>query len=219
MEPAPLSTAVDAAELQELHARWGAFPVETHALQVAHPFLSGDHQLLTANGRRAEICYVLHEGDPQAGLLFQAKSYYPAGIFRLPTGGVHVGEGVEETLAREVEEETGLRVGAAGAQSVQVERLLGVLVYAMEHSTLGAQPFATYAWLVRKQPGAPLAPQDDGESISGWQWTPAVALAQKAALLAAVGGRSDGAAAPWADWGRFRALIHTFVADRLRPAG
>lgn len=214
MNPAALTTAVDPAELLELRARWGDFPVEQVALAVTPPFLTGNHQLLTSRGRRAEICYVLHEGDAQAGVLLHIKSYYPQGAFRLPTGGIQVGEGVEATLAREIEEETGLCVGATGALGVQVERLLGVLDYTMQHSTLGAQRFATYCFLVRKQPGAPLAPQDEDESIAGWQWLPARDLEQAAACLAAVGAHPDGA--EWAEWGRFRALGHAFVARLLR---
>ncbi len=214
MNPSALTTAIDPVELLELRARWGDFAAETVALAVTPPFLTGNHQLLTSSGRRAEICYVLHEGDAQAGVLLHIKSYYPQGAFRLPTGGIQAGEGVAATLAREIEEETGLCVGAAGPLGVQVERLLGVLDYDVQHSTLGAQRFATYFFLARKQPGAPLASQDEDESIAGWQWLPARELEQAAARLAAVGAHPDGAA--WADWGRFRALGHAFVARLLR---
>jgi hypothetical protein len=57
------------------------------------PFLTGENQLLAADGRRARICYVLHCGDPAAGVLLHQQNLLPAeGVYRLPTGGIHTGE-------------------------------------------------------------------------------------------------------------------------------
>jgi hypothetical protein len=64
-----LLDSLDSGELAALEARWGAFPVDHHVLTVAHPFLSGDHQQLVSDRRRAEVCYVMHRGDPAAGVL------------------------------------------------------------------------------------------------------------------------------------------------------
>lgn len=166
--------------------------------------------MLTSARRRAEICYVMHRGDPAEGVLLHIKTFYPEGAYRLPTGGVHIGETVLDTLAREIFEETGLTIGA-GENDVQVERLLGVLVYDLRHAVLGATPFATYHFLVRMPPGATLTPQDPDESIGGWLWRPAPELLAVAETLDAVYLRSQ----QWADWGRFRALSHRFVAERL----
>jgi len=207
-----LSLAIDPEEIGVLQACWPAAVREDATLDVAHPFLTGEHQLLTANGRRAEICYIMHQGDPAAGVLLHIKTFYPAGAYRLPTGGIHVGEAVLDTLRREIFEETGLHVGD-GEGEVHVERLLGVLTYAMHHPTLGVAPFATYHFLVRMPAGAVLTPQDPEESIGGWQWRPACELNAVAAVLDAVHLRS----AEWGDWGRFRALSHRFAAERLCP--
>lgn len=206
-----LSLSVDSEEITVLQRRWPDAVLESTALTVAHPFLTGDHQLLTANGRRAEICYVMHRGDPAGGVLLHIKTFYPEGAYRLPTGGIHVGEAVLATLQREIYEETGLTVGEATGE-VYVERLLGVLTYDLQHRTLGAAPFATYYFLVRMPVDAPLTPQDPEESIGGWQWRPARELDAVADMLEAVHLRSD----EWGDWGRFRALSHRFVAARLR---
>lgn len=167
-----LSLAIDPEEIAVLQNRWHNAVVETATLAVAHPFLTGDHQLLTANGRRAEICYVMHRGAPADGVLLHIKTFYPEGAYRLPTGGVHVGEAVLATLKREVYEETGLTVGEENGQ-VHVERFLGVLAYELQHRTLGAASFATYHFLVQMPAGALLIPQDPEESIGGWQWRPA----------------------------------------------
>lgn len=202
--------SVDPEELAALRARWGNVPLEEAALQVAHPFLTGDHQMLVSAGRRAEICYVMHRGDPAEGVLLHIKTFYPPGAFRLPTGGIHTGEAVAETLAREIFEETGLTVGD-GTDWVQVQRFLGILAYTLSHPELGAAPFATYHFLVRMPDGATLAPQDPEESIGGWEWRPASQLGAIADRLEKVGQES----AAWADWGRFRALSHRFVARQL----
>ena len=202
--------SVEPEEVAGLRRRWGDAPMEQATLDVAHPFLTGDHQMLVSDGRRAEICYVMHRGDPAAGVLLHIKTFYPAGAFRLPTGGIHTGEAVAEALAREIFEETGLTVGDADG-TVRVERFLGVIAYALRHPELGTASFATYHFLVRMPDGAELVPQDAEESIGGWEWWPAAELGAIADRLEQVGGRS----AVWADWGRFRALSHRFVARQL----
>ena len=202
--------AVEETELAALTAEWGEAPHLHFSLDVKPPFLSGNHQTLASNGRRAEICYVMHRGDPAQGLLLHIKAFYPDGGFRLPTGGIHMGEGVYETLVREIDEETGLQVGP-GEEEVRVERFLGVISYDLHHSELGVREFATYHFLVCMPPDATLNPQDADEQIAGWQWRPPSEMNAVAATLEDVGASDPG----WADWGRFRALSHRFVATAL----
>ena len=116
-----LQHPVEPDELNAIQRRFGAVTVEHATLTVADPFLTGEHQMLTSDGRRAEICYVMHRGDPADGVLLHIKRFYPEGAFRLPTGGIHLGEAVIETLSREIYEETGLTVGD-GPAHVVVER-------------------------------------------------------------------------------------------------
>jgi 8-oxo-dGTP pyrophosphatase MutT (NUDIX family) len=205
----PLEIALDDVELAQLARVWGPPVLQRTCLTVDDPFLTGEHQLLT-RGRRAEICYVMHRGRPHDGLLLHIKTFYPEGAFRLPTGGVEMGEGVVDTLGREIYEETGLTVGD-GKANVQVERLLGILDYDLRHRQLGAVRFATYHFLVRMPDGAVLDPQDEDESIGGWEWCPPAALLKVAKVLEDVHLRST----IWADWGHFRALSHRFVAEQL----
>lgn len=205
-----LLDAIDAEELKWLYKRWGAFPVEQATLDVADPFLSGEHQQLASNGRRAEICYVLHRGDPMQGILLYSKTFYPEGMYRLPTGGVHDGERVLDTLVREIFEETGLRVGVGEGQPY-IERCLGVLNYELRHATLGAISFATYHFLVRIPFYAEIMPQDPEESICSWQWRPATELHLVADKLM----MTHRISREWADWGRYRALSHRFIARHL----
>ncbi len=205
-----LDRSIDPLELVELTQQWDVPPLRHCTLTVDDPFLTGENQLLTKNGRRAEICYVMHRGDPAAGLLLHIKTFYPAGAYRLPTGGIQVGERVLHALAREVWEETGLPLGSEQGQ-VHLDRLLGVLAYDLQHRQLGPVEFATYFFLVQMPPAAELHPLDADEHIGGWDWCTPAALARVAAVLDSVYLRSS----IWADWGHFRAAGHRFVAELL----
>lgn len=211
MPTAAYQTAVDASEFDALQRQWGAFPLETRRLVVDDPFLTGENQRLVSDGRRAEICYIMHRGRVADGLLLHIKTFYPSGAYRLPTGGIHQGEQVMETLAREIEEETGLTVGA-GTEQVQVQRCLGVVRYEMEHRTLGQSfPFATYHFLVQMPRDGVIVTLDPEEHIGGWEWRKAGELTAVADYLERVSGSTP----VWGDWGRFRALSHRFVAHQL----
>ena len=202
--------SVDAAEVAQLVQAWGTSPQERHRLTVDHPFLTGNHQRLVSDGRRAEICYVMHQGNPVDGVLLHTKTIYPQGAFRLPTGGIHQGEMVMETLTREIFEETGLTVGE-GADEVRIDRWLGLQALQFQHTTLGECTFATYFFLVQMPQNGELNPQDPDEKIGGWQWRPAHELSLVAETLEQVGH----VAPEWGDWGRFRALAHRFVGARI----
>ncbi len=205
-----LSDAVDRAELATLDAEWGLLAREHHELIVDHPFLSGPQQQLTNDPRRAEICYVMHQGDPADGLLLHIKTIYPEGAFRLPTGGIHRGDSVFDTLEREIFEETGLETGLEDTQ-VQVERLLGVVSYCFQHKDLGDISFATYPFLVRMPRGAVLEPQDPDEMIADWRWQSRSELNSVADYLENIAAVDP----KWRDWGRYRSIIHRFVADSI----
>ncbi len=205
-----LTKSVDAAELADLISDWGEIPREHHELSVDHPFLSGPQQRLTSDGRRAEICYVMHRGNPADGVLLHIKTIYPDGAFRLPTGGIHQGDSVLDTLGREIFEETGLKIGEA-VNRVHVERLLGVISYRFRHRDLGEIDFATYPFLVQMPDGAELDPQDPEEMIAGWRWQAVRELDSVADYLENVVDIDP----VWRDWGIYRALIHRFVAGAI----
>lgn len=206
-----LTDSLDHEELALLAQRWGDALSEHHLLSVDHPFLTGINQKITQNKRRAEICYVMHRGDHSEGVLLHTKTYYPQGAFRLPTGGINQGEMVEETLAREIFEETGMTVGT-DADHVVVERYLGHVAYEFEHPQISQRSsFATYHFLVQMPQDGELIPQDEEEEIAGWEWCPVARLADVAEQLASIRKQDD----EWADWGRFRALSHRFVLAQL----
>src|SRR3954454_11677714 len=63
---------------------------------------------LTMTDRYGEVCMVVRR--PNGKLITAKKTFYPAGAFRLLTGGVEHGELIAAALLREVAEETGLDV-------------------------------------------------------------------------------------------------------------
>jgi 8-oxo-dGTP pyrophosphatase MutT (NUDIX family) len=205
-----LDRSIDPLEVVELTQLWGAPLMRQAVLTVDDPFLTGENQLLTKNGRRAEICYVMQREKPATELLLHIKTFYPSGAYRLPTGGIQAGERVLRALEREILEETGLSLGMAPGQ-VELNRLLGILSYDLLHRQLGPVEFATYFFLVQMPPAAELHPLDEDEHIGGWEWCAPAGLWQIAEALDTVHTRS----ATWADWGRFRAAGHRFVADLL----
>jgi 8-oxo-dGTP pyrophosphatase MutT (NUDIX family) len=210
-QDAPYQDAVDTSEFDALCQAWGAIPHLRQPLAVDHPFLTGENQLLVSNRRRAEICYIMHRGSVTDGVLLHIKTFYPRGAYRLPTGGIHQGEQVMETLGREIKEETGLTVGN-GPDQVQVQRCLGVISYALAHRGLQQTfPFATYHFLAQMPRDAEIVTLDPEEHIGGWAWRKPQELWKVAAYLEQVGKRSP----EWGDWGHFRSLSHRFVAERL----
>ncbi len=219
-----LTQAVEASELAALHRQLGSAPHHRLELSVDSPFLDGDHQLITSAGRRAEICYVLHRGEPGDGVLLHRKTFYPDVAFRLPTGGIHTGEAVLETLVREIAEETSFHlslptIGRMAPQPVPVvtlQRFLGTLEYEIYHrSQSRVHRFATYHFLIAAPADADPQTVDPEEHLAGWQWRALAEMPQVADILEAVGTESP----VWGDWGRFHALSHRFVAEAAREAG
>jgi 8-oxo-dGTP pyrophosphatase MutT (NUDIX family) len=174
-----------------------SFPQEHHVVEM-------DDELSmwaeSARGRDGEVVLVLRR--PDGRVLLHTKHFYPADTWRLPSGGVEPGESPQAAARREIAEETGL--------PPHMERLLGILTYEMQRA--GERiPFGSYVFLVDVEGGRP-APRDAGEEISGFRWV----LPEE---LEGVSAQLCGLARPWAGWGTFRSLPHSFVAGLLAPAG
>lgn len=146
--------------------------------------------------RQAEVVLVLRR--PDGRLLLQTKRFYPAGTYRLASGGIRAGEDLLAAVRRETQEETGL--------PAQPVRFLGILRYRFQHC---AEPLerASYVFLLDVGPGAP-CPTDESEQISAYCEVPA-------RDLPAIAERLEHLAGEWGVWGRFRAIAHWFVAEML----
>ncbi len=202
---------VDAAEAEiqrtwrELQHKWPQATRQHLQLKVGNTFLEGDEGTLFVDGRRAEVCYVLHRAEPRNGLLLHAKADYPAGCFRLPTGGVKPGEDVVGSLEREVLEETSLDL-SQGCRT----QFLGQLDYAFQiPQVVHLLPFTTYIFTVEAPQSFLPVPLDETEEIEAWLWQLPSELHEIAHHLQHL----QSTAPLWADWGRFRAPVHDFVSD------
>lgn len=191
-----LSPAIE-ADIEELAARYGP-PRRVEVELDGRPF---DPLIMT--DRYGEVCMVIRR--PNGRLITAIKTFYPAGAFRLLTGGVHPGEPIGAALMREVAEETGL--------DVTVRRFLAVIEYRLARHP---QTFATFAFLLDEL-GGTLAVQDEDERIGAFRELAVSELPALADTLAAVPDVYDEQiAGRWRDWGRFRAVVHRVVYEQLK---
>jgi 8-oxo-dGTP pyrophosphatase MutT (NUDIX family) len=218
-----LAPAVE-TEIADLAVRYG------QPQRVAVELTGAPFSPLTLEDRHGEVCMVVRR--PNGKLITAKKTFYPAGAFRLLTGGVDHGEPIADALLREVAEETGL--------DVVVRRFLAVIEYQVrgmrdkrsaggsygweigERIPIPHPPspipsnFATFAFLLDEIGGTLLA-HDPGERIETFRELAVVelpALAKTLELLPDT--RDDEIDGSWRDWGRFRAVAHRAVYSALR---
>jgi ADP-ribose pyrophosphatase YjhB (NUDIX family) len=176
-------------DLGWLRKRYGKFPL------VDATLANGDFAPVRGGGRRSEVAMAIRR--PSGGILLQTKAFYPAGTYRLPTGGIKEGEDVEHALLREVHEESNL--------DVEIERLVAVI----DHSVLDEKtPFRSYMFLLREV-GGTLKVNDPDEQISGWDERDVVGLERAARDLRNLEGT-------WRRWGQFRAVALEVLTGAVR---
>ncbi|MCB9555522.1 MAG: NUDIX hydrolase [Deltaproteobacteria bacterium] len=128
-------------------------------------------------------------------VLLQAKTNYPPGVFRVPTGTVEDWEDSRTTAIRELHEEANLKT--------QSSRLLARL-----HYEAAGQRWEFYSDLfLISRPIGSLKPNDQSEGISGWREAQVSDLADVATDLCGLEG-------PWKAWGTFRAAV-ALLSHRL----
>ncbi len=187
------------AELDELARRYGE-PVALEAVI--------DDRFRDPIGKRdryGEVCMVIRR--PNGRLLASIKTFYPRGAYRLPTGGIHQGEGVLRSLERETREETGLETLLRG--------FLARISYRPLSAPGGPPVFHTFAFLL-DETGGRLATLDAAERIEEWREvdpSELMAMAERLDRITSAGSEDIGG--DWAAWGRFRAIVHRAVAEAL----
>ncbi len=215
-----LTPAIE-TEIADLAARYG------QPQRVAVELAGAPFSPLTLQDRHGEVCMVVRR--PNGTLITAIKTFYPAGAFRLLTGGVDHGEPIADALLREVAEETGL--------DVVVRRFLAVIEYQlrggwelgdrgqavsdMARSPISHLPspishsFATFAFLL-DEIGGRLQAQDAGEQIGAFR---ELAVAELPALAETLENlpdiRDEEIEGSWGDWGRFRAVAHRVIYAAL----
>ena len=188
---------IDPQEIAALEQTYGPFPHQYYSLTVGPVHLEFWEKAL--HDRRGEVVLVVQRASQE--VLLHTKTFYPSGTYRLPSGGISWGEAASEALQREAYEETGF--------TTWNEQLLGLVSYDFQGSGRSL-PFVSYVFLLTDVKGQPAA-QDEDERISDFRWTPVSELPTVAATLRSLPADSPGRQ----DWGRFRALIHDFVVERL----
>ena len=193
---------VAAEELRTLENRYGKFPVENVNLKMSSRSVRFYRKAF--KNRRGEILFVLRRTD--GNLLLHTKHKYPPGLYRIPGGGIDWGEPVPTSLRREVREETQFEV--------HEERFLGVIQYRF-YTSDSEDPeqdvhFVSFVFEVPDVDGEPVA-EDESEGISGFRW---IGVAQLEGVAMALRALPDDRAGT-GDWGRFRAVGHDFVRNRL----
>jgi ADP-ribose pyrophosphatase YjhB (NUDIX family) len=186
------------AEVAELAARLG----EPRRLEVTiRPFFDP----VQRPDRFAEVCMVIRRRNGKVPL--SIKTFYPRGAHRLPTGGIHHGERILDALLRETEEETGLET--------VISRFLAWITYRSASALNGPPLFHTFAFLL-DEVGGTFQTRDLDEQIEEWIEVEPAALAEVADRLDGItSAPSHDIGGDWADWGRFRAVVHRVVHEEL----
>ncbi|GAB4439228.1 MAG: hypothetical protein Kow0031_21120 [Anaerolineae bacterium] len=200
MQNDPLFEAVyNPGILAALEQQFG--PVELHRRQIYATTAALLRQITKmAEGefpRRGEVVMVVP--DEAGRVWLHTKQPYPAGVYRLLSGGVNTHESPVAAARREALEETGF--------NVEVTRCLGVVLYELSGVGCPSMPFASYLFLTTPTSGQP-QPTDPGEAIAGFRAVPPAELADVAQHLRSING-------DFMDWGVFRATAHDIVAAKL----
>jgi 8-oxo-dGTP pyrophosphatase MutT (NUDIX family) len=163
--------------------------------------------------RIGEVCMVVRR--PTGRIITARKTFYPPNGYRLLTGGISHGEGIEEALLRETFEETSL--------DVVVRQFLAVIEHRIQPKHPEDAPikeFFTFAFLL-DETGGTLHPHDDSEKIAGFREILPGELPAMAHTLESLSLEDDpdsefGEALHY--WGTFRAIAHKVVFDTMMSA-
>lgn len=145
--------------------------------------------------RRGEAVFAIR--DPAGTILLHTKSFYPAGIFRLPGGGIDWNEPVETAVLREVREETAL--------NARITRFVALIEYDIAGERAS---FPTYVFLLDADDISGARADDPREPITAFRRVSAAGLRDVANALRAL-------PADWRVWGAFRAAAHDVLAGAL----
>ena len=195
---------LDHAQRREIHTLAQRFGDPRREFVAIRPFFDP----VQRPDRFAEVCMVVRRRNGKIPL--SIKTFYPRGAYRLPTGGIHHGESILDALMRETTEETGLET--------EVRRFLAAISYRDATAAAGPPIFHTFAFLL-DETGGRFETLDTEEQIEEWiEIDPdeLPVIATRLETIPSVPSREIGG--DWADWGRFRAVVHRAVYESLRTS-
>ncbi len=186
MDPRPPKGNDLQKEVSNLTERYGKPEEELIRIhQLSHT--RGPAGFPLSSRRTAEVVLIVPR--PQGKVLIHTKSFYPSGVWRLPTGGLHPGEAIEGALLREGLEETG--------HLLPPVRFLFYLRFQWEGSP---KEFRSYGFLTATADGR-IASRDPREQITAFRDAGRREIAMIVERLETLSGS-------WSAWGRFRAAPH-----------
>ena len=187
---------IDERELEQLAAAYGQPEIRTIEIEGDEYLFST--RLYRSRNRRGEVVMAVER--PGRCVLLHRKGWYEPGVYRLLSGGIDWDEAVETTLARELEEETGL--------TLHTTRFLGILDCRIYHASRMVS-FVSYVFHLLRTEGILRLPYS-AEDITEFR---DVAIAD----LGSVAEDLRHVPPPRTGWGFWRAMVHDFVYETLEP--
>lgn len=175
--------------LDALAARFGT-PVRelVHIPQITRS--AGPAGFPLSSRRTAEVVLIIPRPDRK--VLVHTKNFYPSGVWRLPTGGLHRGERIDDAIRREAREETG--------NDLHPHRFLFHLRFRWEGV---AKQFDSYGFLTTEA-SLRIESRDPREQITAFRDVGREDFASITHTL-------EGMMGSWTAWGRFRAAPHRLL--------
>lgn len=189
---------MDEREIERLAVAYGQ--PERRVIEIEGDEYLFSTRLYRSRDRRGEVVLAIER--PGRCVLLHSKGWYEPGVYRLLSGGIDPDEAVETTLARELEEETGLSLGTTN--------FLGLLDCRIHYASHELS-FVSYVFYLPRTEGVLRLPQT-AEDISGFRDVPIADLPSVAEDLRHV-------PPPRTGWGRWRAVAHDFVYEMLCTVG
>jgi len=191
---------IDEHELEQLAVAYGQ--PEIRVIEIEGDEYLFSSRLYRSRSRRGEVVLAIER--PGRCVLLHRKGWYEPGVYRLLSGGIDWNEAVETTLARELEEETGL--------TLDTTHFLGLLDCHIHYASQSAQQcrevsFVSYVFHLSRTKGVLRLPQT-AEDITEFRDVPIADLPSVAEDLRHV-------PPPRTGWGRWRAIAHDFVYEVL----
>ena len=158
-------------------------------------------------GRRGDVVFGLLRRGPRGERMVTARmAEYPAGVFRVPSGGIQPGETVIDALWREVAEELNV--------PFRVAAYAGKTDFVFSDGEGAETALPSYCFLLEQIGGRSARPHTDGGEIAAWREMEIEQVVAQAAALAGLSGA-------WADWGKYRAhsTARLAAAWAIRRAG
>jgi 8-oxo-dGTP pyrophosphatase MutT (NUDIX family) len=189
---------IDVDELRLLEQEFGTFRIEAATVPMNDAeFHHWYDAVAIKRKRRGEVVLLIENNKGQ--ILLHTKSFYPKGVYRIPTGGIHFGESVLAALEREMYEETGFNVLS--------KKLIALTLYQFTNSKSHVG-FPSYLFRVKTTMTSP-RPQDSGERITNFCW---IDVSELEAVTDCLLNLNEA----WNEWGKMRAVPHRLALEYCR---